>query len=47
MTLYRHGVAAFGFATVSGCDQLEVGPTHARGGTAQSEIYRRGNFDNG
>ena len=27
-----HGVAAFGFATVSGCDQLVVGPTHARGG---------------
>ena len=31
--LYRHGVAAFDFATVSGCDQLDVGPTHARGGT--------------
>ena len=28
-----HGVAAFDFATVSGCDQLVVGPTHARGGT--------------
>ena len=27
-----HGVAAFDFATVSGCDQLVVGPTHARGG---------------
>ena len=27
------GVAAFDFATVSGCDQLVVGPTHARGGT--------------
>ena len=26
-----HGVAAFDFATVSGCDQLVVGPTHARG----------------
>ena len=25
----RHGVAAFDFATVSGCDQLVVGPTHA------------------
>ena len=25
--------AAFDFATVSGCDQLVVGPTHARGGT--------------
>ena len=32
-TTTRHGVAAFGFATVSGCDQLVVGPTHARGGT--------------
>ena len=28
-----HGVAAFHFATVSGCDQLVVGPTQARGGT--------------
>ena len=28
-----HGFAAFDFATVSGCDQLVVGPTHARGGT--------------
>ena len=28
-----HSVAAFDFATVSGCDQLVVGPTHARGGT--------------
>ena len=28
-----HGVATFDFATVSGCDQLVVGPTHARGGT--------------
>ena len=27
-----HGVAAFDFATVSGCDQLVIGPTHARGG---------------
>ena len=27
----RHGVAAFDFATVSGCDQLVVG--NARGGT--------------
>ena len=32
-TTNRHGVAAFDFATVSGCDQLVVGPTHARGGT--------------
>ena len=28
-TTNRHGVAAFAFATVSGCDQLDVGPTHA------------------
>ena len=27
-----HGVAAFDFAIVSGCDQLVAGPTHARGG---------------
>ena len=38
-TTNRHGVASFGsdasfdFATVSGCDQLVVGPTHARGRT--------------
>ena len=32
-TTNGHGVAAFDFATVSGCDQLVVGPTHARGGT--------------
>ena len=32
-TTSRHGVAAFDFATVSGCDQLVVGPTHVRGGT--------------
>ena len=32
-TTNRHGVAAFDFATVSGCYQLVVGPTHARGGT--------------
>ena len=32
-TRNRQGVAAFEFATVSGCDQLVVGPTHARGGT--------------
>ena len=29
----RHGIAAFDFATVSGCDQLVVGITHVRGGT--------------
>ena len=32
-TTNHHGVAAFDFATVSGCDQLVVGPTHACGGT--------------
>ena len=32
-TTNRHGVAAFDFATVSGFEQLVVGPTHARGGT--------------
>ena len=30
-TTNRYGVAALGFSTVSGCDQLVVGPTHARG----------------
>ena len=29
----RYGVAALDFATVSGCDQLVIGPTHACGGT--------------
>ena len=32
-TTNRHGVAAFYFAPVSGCDQLVVGPTHANDGT--------------
>ena len=32
-TTNRYGVAAVDFATVSGCDQLVVGPTPARGGT--------------
>ena len=32
-TTNRHGVAAFDFETVYGCDQLVVGPTHERGGT--------------
>ena len=31
-TTNSHGAAAFDFATVSGCDQLVVGPIHARGG---------------
>ena len=34
-TTNRHGVAAFDFSTVSGCDQLVAGPTHARGGTLE------------
>ena len=32
-TTNRHGVASFDFATVSGSDQVVVGPTHAHGGT--------------
>ena len=32
-TTNRHGVAANNFATVPGCDQLVIGPTHAHGGT--------------
>ena len=32
-TTNRHGVGSFNFATVSGCDQLVVGPTHASSGT--------------
>ena len=32
-TTIRHGVGAFDFATVSGCDQSVVGPTHASSGT--------------
>ena len=32
-TTNRHGVAGFDTATVSGCDQLVVGPTYVRGGT--------------
>ena len=32
-TVNRNGVAAFDFGTVSGCDQLVVGQTHARSGT--------------
>ena len=32
-TTNRHGVAAFDFSTVFGCNQLVVDPTHARGGT--------------
>ena len=32
-TTNRHGVAAIDFATVSACDQLDVGRTHACGRT--------------
>ena len=32
-TTNRHSVAALDFATVSGCDQLVICPTYARGGT--------------
>ena len=32
-TMNCHGVAALDFATVSACDQLVIGPTHARGRT--------------
>ena len=32
-TTNRHYVVTLDFATVSGCDQLVIGPTHARGGT--------------
>ena len=32
MTTNHHGVASFDFATVFGCDQLVVGPTHSCGG---------------
>ena len=32
-TTNRHEVVPFDFPTVSGCDLLVVGPTHARGGT--------------
>ena len=51
-TTNRHGVVAFDFATVSGCDQLVVGSTHARGGTLDvpylvwvSVVAPRGNSD--
>ena len=32
-TTNRHGVATFDIVNACGCDQLVVGPTHARGGT--------------
>ena len=35
-TTNHHGVATVDFATVSGCDQFIVGPTHSSGGTLKS-----------
>ena len=35
-TTNRHDVAALDIATVSGCDQLVIGPTHAHGGTLET-----------
>ena len=32
-TTNSHGITALDFATVSGCDQQMIGPTHACGGT--------------
>ena len=37
-TTNSHGVPAFDFATVSGYDQLVVGPTHARGRTLSLDL---------
>ena len=37
-TTHRHGVVALDFATFSGCEQLVVGPTHARCGTLDPKI---------
>ena len=37
-TTNLHVVAALDFATVPGCDQLVIGPTHARGGTLDLPI---------
>ena len=37
-TTNRLGVAAFDFATVSGCDQLVGGPTHARCATLDLQL---------
>ena len=38
-TTNRHGVAALDFTTVSGYDQLVIGPTHARVGTLDLLMY--------
>ena len=37
-TMNRHRGAALDFTTVSGCYQLVVSPTHARGGTLDQRI---------
>ena len=37
-TTNRHGEAAFNFETVSGCDQLVVGPTHLHVGTLDLQM---------
>ena len=37
-TTNRHGVAAFNFETLSGCDQFVDGPTRARGGTLDLQM---------
>ena len=37
-TTNRHGIAAFDFSSVHGCDQLVVGPTHARDGTLHIQM---------
>ena len=42
-TTNRRGVAAVNFATVSGCDQLVVGPTHARGGVEIDSLQKNYN----
>ena len=38
ITTNRHGVATFDKTTVSRCDQLDDGPTHARGGTLDLQM---------
>ena len=38
MTTNGHGVAAFDFATVSGCNQLDSGSAHARGSVTDLQM---------
>ena len=40
-TTNLHGVADLDFETVLGCDQLVIGPTHARGGTLECNLALR------